>query len=81
MVVVLARQATQPGGIRSLKSILGLLISLKIRAQAILMWPDDFFPAGSCSATINRVCTVNPKLIWINFFEIFFGFGLYFNKS
>jgi hypothetical protein len=28
-----ARQATQPGGINSLKSILGLLKSLKIRAQ------------------------------------------------
>jgi hypothetical protein len=31
-VVVLARQATQPGGIVSLESILGLLKSLKIRA-------------------------------------------------
>ena len=30
--VVPARQATQPGGIGSLKSILGLLKSLKIRA-------------------------------------------------
>ncbi len=32
-VVVPARQATQPGGIGFLESILGLLISLKIRAQ------------------------------------------------
>ncbi len=32
-VVVPARQATQPGGIGSLESILGLLKSLKIRAQ------------------------------------------------
>ncbi len=32
-VVVLARQATQPGGIGSLDSFLGLLKSLKIRAQ------------------------------------------------
>jgi hypothetical protein len=32
-VVVPARQATQPGGIGSLKSILGLLRSLKIRDQ------------------------------------------------
>ncbi len=32
-VVVPARQATQPGGIGSLESILGLLQSLKIRAQ------------------------------------------------
>jgi hypothetical protein len=31
-VVVPARQATQPGGIGSLESILGLLKSLKIRA-------------------------------------------------
>jgi hypothetical protein len=31
-VVVPARQATQPGGIGSLKSILGLLKSLKIQA-------------------------------------------------
>ncbi len=31
-VVVPARQATQPGGIGSLESILGLLESLKIRA-------------------------------------------------
>jgi hypothetical protein len=33
-VVVPARQATQPGGIGSLESILGFLKSLKIRAQA-----------------------------------------------
>ncbi len=33
-VVVLARPATQPGGIGSTESILGLLKSLKIRAQA-----------------------------------------------
>jgi hypothetical protein len=33
-VVVPVRQATQPDGIGSLKSILGLLKSLKIRAQA-----------------------------------------------
>ncbi len=32
-VVVPARQATQPGGIGSLDSILGLLKSLKIRTQ------------------------------------------------
>jgi hypothetical protein len=32
MVVIPARQATQPGGIDSLESILGLLKSLKIRA-------------------------------------------------
>ncbi len=32
-VVVPARQATQPGGIGSLESILGLLKNLKIRAQ------------------------------------------------
>jgi hypothetical protein len=32
-VVVPARQATQAGGIDSLESILGLLKSLKIRAQ------------------------------------------------
>jgi hypothetical protein len=32
MVVVLARQDTQPGGIGSLESILGLLTRLKIRA-------------------------------------------------
>jgi hypothetical protein len=32
--VVLARQATQPGGISPSKSILRLLKSLKIRAQA-----------------------------------------------
>ena len=32
-VVVPARKATQPGGIGSLESILGLLKSLKIRAQ------------------------------------------------
>ncbi len=32
-VFVPARQATQPGGIGSLKAILGLLKSLKIRAQ------------------------------------------------
>jgi hypothetical protein len=32
-VVVPARLATQPGGIGSLESILGLLKSLKIRAQ------------------------------------------------
>ncbi len=32
MVVVPARQDTQPGGIGSLESILGLLIRLKIRA-------------------------------------------------
>jgi hypothetical protein len=31
-VVIPARQATQPGGIGSLESILGLLKSLKIRA-------------------------------------------------
>jgi hypothetical protein len=35
MVFVPARQATQPGGIGSLESIHGLLISLKIRAQSI----------------------------------------------
>jgi hypothetical protein len=34
MVVVPARRATQPGGIGSLESILGLLKSLKIRAVA-----------------------------------------------
>ncbi len=38
-VVVPARQATQPGGIGSLESILGLLKSLKIRAQIIYFRP------------------------------------------
>jgi hypothetical protein len=37
-VVVLARQATQPDGIGSLESILGLLESLKIRALFNLRW-------------------------------------------
>ncbi len=36
MVVVPARQATQPGGIGSLESILGLFRSLKIRALDFL---------------------------------------------
>jgi hypothetical protein len=35
MVVVPARKATQPGAIGSLKSILGLLKSLKIRSRLI----------------------------------------------
>jgi hypothetical protein len=37
MVVVPARQATQPGGIGSVESILRHLKSLKIRAQAAMV--------------------------------------------
>jgi hypothetical protein len=44
-VVVQARQATQPGGIGSLESILGLLQSLKLGAQRRKFMPKHF-PAG-----------------------------------
>jgi hypothetical protein len=40
-VVVPARKATQPGGIGSLESILGLLKSLKIRAQDLFQGIDS----------------------------------------
>jgi hypothetical protein len=45
MVVVPARQATRPGGLGSLESILGLLISLKIQAQGR---SDNLTPIQSC---------------------------------
>jgi hypothetical protein len=42
MVIILARQATQRGGINSLESIFGLLISLKIRALVCVFFvPTD----------------------------------------
>jgi hypothetical protein len=41
-VVVPARQATQPGGIGSLETILGLLKSLKIRALRFMTTVSDF---------------------------------------
>ncbi len=43
-VVVPARQATQPGGIGSLESILGLIKSLKIRALVFLNKTDHQKP-------------------------------------
>jgi hypothetical protein len=38
-VIIPARQATKPGGVGSLESILGLLKSLKIRALGVFWSP------------------------------------------
>jgi hypothetical protein len=68
MVVVPTRQATQPGGIGSLESILGLLKSLTIRAQNSLLENsdeitrekgsrDEYF-VETCNLSVNSVC--NP---------------------
>ncbi len=51
-VVVSARQATQPVGIGSLESILGLLKSLKIRA--LVLAPTS----GSLLWLVFHLCTV-----------------------
>ncbi len=61
-VVVPARQATQPGGIRSLESILGLLKSFKIRALLIY---DFGFSRGSISggrAALLHACAGRLQL-------------------
>ncbi len=57
-VVVLARQATKPGGIGSLESILGLLKSLKIRAQIPFLVAQESNPslvAKSIPGPLKRV--------------------------
>jgi hypothetical protein len=52
MVVVPARQATHPGGIGSLESILGLLTGLKIRAKKPLPGQQGLY---SVEFSLSRV--------------------------
>ncbi len=62
-VFVPARQATQPSGIGSLESILGLLISLKIRAQFSLQHVGVMYVSfvHVCDTLSPHMCLLSTK--------------------
>jgi hypothetical protein len=72
-VIVPARQATQPGGISSLESILGLLKSLKIRAL-VYLYQRQFFPRAFNLFLKNFI--YNLVLIgfkWLGYIHVLFA--------
>ncbi len=65
-VVVPAHQATRPGGIGSLVSILGLLISLKIRALVTTMLCAREFLVGHHVAELGKFDLARPVRVVLN---------------
>ncbi len=68
-IVVPARQVTQPGGIGFLELILGLLKSLKIRAQAVCYRTvrGPFFPLGTKNSIVRH--TAHDKFYFKKLFS------------